>query len=285
MKNSKLEFLKTYFIITFGLFINAIGLTAFLLPAKIIGGGASGIGTLLYFLTGFPVGMTFFLVNIVLLLLAVKILGTNFGIKTIYAVAVLSLFYSLMQMMVKGPIVKDAFMASIIGGMLFGVGIGIVFTQGGSTGGTDIIAMIITKYRNISPGRIILMVDVLIISSSYLIFGSLEKIVYGYVTMAVSSYAVDMILEGSKQSIQVIIFSNNNESIADRIGNELHRGITFLKGKGWYTNEDKEVLMVIARKNELSMILRMIKEEDEDAFISMASVMGVFGKGFEKIRY
>jgi uncharacterized membrane-anchored protein YitT (DUF2179 family) len=285
MKNNKLEFLKTYFIITFGLFINAIGLTAFLLPAKIIGGGASGIGTLLYFLTGFPVGMTFFLVNIVLLLLSVKILGTNFGIKTIYAVAVLSLFYSLMQMMVKGPIVKDAFMASIIGGMLFGVGIGIVFTQGGSTGGTDIIAMIITKYRNISPGRIILMVDVLIISSSYLIFGSLEKIVYGYVTMAVSSYAVDMILEGSKQSIQVIIFSNNNESIADRIGNELHRGITFLKGKGWFTNEDKEVLMVIARKNELSMILRMIKEEDEDAFISMASVMGVFGKGFEKIRY
>ncbi|MGE5680261.1 MAG: YitT family protein [Bacillota bacterium] len=285
MKSNRFEFLKTYFIITFGLFVNAIGLTAFLIPAKIIGGGASGIGTLLYFLTGFPVGVTFFLVNIVLLLLAVKTLGAGFGIKTIYAVGVLSLFYSILEMMIKGPIVKDAFMAAIIGGMLFGVGVGIVFTQGGSTGGTDIIAMIITKYRNISPGRIILMVDVLIISSSYLVFGSLEKIVYGYVTMAVSSYAVDMILEGSKQSIQVFIFSNNNEQIAERIGNELHRGITFLKGKGWYTNEDKEVLMVVAKKNELSLILRMIKELDEDAFISMASVMGVFGKGFEKIRY
>lgn len=285
MKINRFEFLKTYFIITFGLFVNAIGLTAFLIPAKIIGGGASGIGTLLYFLTGFPVGVTFFLVNIVLLLLAVKTLGAGFGIKTIYAVGVLSLFYSILEMMIKGPIVKDAFMAAIIGGMLFGVGVGIVFTQGGSTGGTDIIAMIITKYRNISPGRIILMVDVLIISSSYLVFGSLEKIVYGYVTMAVSSYAVDMILEGSKQSIQVFIFSNNNEQIAERIGNELHRGITFLKGKGWYTNEDKEVLMVVAKKNELSLILRMIKELDEDAFISMASVMGVFGKGFEKIRY
>ncbi|MGE5400984.1 MAG: YitT family protein [Ignavibacteriales bacterium] len=285
MKSNKFGFLKTYIIITFGLFLIALGLTAFLIPAGIVGGGASGAGTLIYFMTGFPVGMTFLIVNVFLLLLAIKMLGASFGIKTIYGVLVLSFLFSFLQLAIKGPIVKDAFMASIIGGILGGVGVGIVFTQGGSTGGTDIIAMIIRKYRNISPGRIIMMVDVFIISSSYLVFGSLEKIVYGYVTMAVTSYAIDMILEGSKLSIQVFVFSNNNELIAERIGNELGRGITFLKGKGWYTNEERDILMVIARKNEISLILRMVKELDEEAFISIATVMGVFGKGFEKIRY
>ncbi|MCU7495629.1 MAG: YitT family protein [Ignavibacteria bacterium] len=277
--------IKSYLIITLGLFIYALGWTAFLIPSKIIGGGLSGVGTLVYFMTGIPVGLTFLVLNAVLIAMSIRILGSGFGIKTIYAVIVLSGFLYFLQYMIKAPVVKDAFMASILGGMLAGAGIGMIFTQGGSSGGTDIIAMIIIKYKNLSPGKVLLVTDVIIICSSYLIFGSLEKIVYGCVVMAVTTYTIDMLLEGAKQSMQVFVFSNNNEAIAEKIGKDLHRGITFLKGKGWYTNEEKEVLMVVARKNELGLILRIVKEADEDAFLSYNSVMGVFGKGFEKIKY
>lgn len=277
--------IKSYLVITLGLFIYALGWAAFLIPSQVIGGGLSGLGTLIYFVSGFPVGLTFLILNAFLIILSVKILGSGFGIKTVYAVVILSVFLSVLQFLIKEPVVKDAFMASILGGILGGLGIGMVFTQGGSSGGTDIIAMIIVKYKNLSPGKILLMCDVLIISSSYLVFGSLEKIVYGCVVMAVTTYTIDMLLEGAKQSMQVFVFSDSNEVIAERIGNELRRGITFLRGKGWYTNEEKEVLMVVARKNELSLILRIVKEADEDAFLSFNSVMGVFGKGFEKIKY
>ncbi|HEX2866415.1 MAG TPA: YitT family protein [Ignavibacteriales bacterium] len=277
--------IKSYLIIALGLFVYALGWAAFLIPSKIVGGGLSGLCTSIYFVTGIPVGVTFLVLNSVLIVLSIKILGRGFGIKTVYAVLILSFFLSLLQYYIHEPVVKDAFMASILGGILGGVGIGMVFTQGGSSGGTDIIAMIIIKYKNLSPGKILLALDVVIISSSYLIFHSLEKIVYGCVVMAVTTYTIDMLLEGAKQSMQVFVFSDKNEVIAERIGRELRRGITFLKGKGWYTNEEKEVLMVVARKNELGFLLRIVKEADEEAFLSYNSVMGVFGKGFEKIRY
>lgn len=275
---------KTYGIITFGLLLNALAWTAFLIPAEIVGGGLSGVGTLIYFSTGFPVGVSYLIMNAILIVLAIKILGTNFGIKTVYGVLGLSFLLSLLQALIKNPIVQDDFMAAIVGGILGGMGIGIVFSQGGSTGGVDIIAAIITKYKYVSVGRLILMFDVFVISSSYLIFGSLEKIVYGYVTMAVTSYAVDMVIEGSKQSMQIMIFSDQFNLIADKIGNELKRGVTFVQGKGWFTNDEKEIVMVIARRNEISSILKLVKETDPDAFISINSVMGVYGKGFEKIR-
>lgn len=275
---------KTYGIITFGLLLNALAWTAFLIPAEIVGGGLSGVATLFYFSTGFPVGVSYLIMNAILIVLAIKILGTNFGIKTVYGVLGLSFLLSLLQALIKNPIVQDDFMAAIVGGILGGMGIGIVFSQGGSTGGVDIIAAIITKYKYVSVGRLILMFDVFVISSSYLIFGSLEKIVYGYVTMAVTSYAVDMVIEGSKQSMQVMIFSEQFNLIADKIGNELKRGVTFVQGKGWFTNDEKEIVMVIARRNEISSILKLVKETDPDAFISINSVMGVYGKGFDKIR-
>ncbi|MGE5364250.1 MAG: YitT family protein [Bacteroidota bacterium] len=275
---------KTYGIITFGLLLNALAWTAFLIPAEIVGGGLSGVATLFYFSTGFPVGVSYLIMNAILIVLAIKILGTNFGIKTVYGVLGLSFLLSLLQALIKHPIIQDDFMAAILGGILGGMGIGIVFSQGGSTGGVDIIAAIITKYKYVSIGRLILMFDVFVISSSYLIFGSLEKIVYGYVTMAVTSYAVDMVIEGSKQSMQVMIFSEQFNLIADKIGNELKRGVTFVQGKGWFTNDEKEIVMVIARRNEISSILKLVKETDPDAFISINSVMGVYGKGFEKIR-
>ena len=278
------KLIKNYFTITIGLLMVAIGWTAFIIPAQITGGGVTGISALIYYSTGFPVGVSFLIMNILLVVFAIKILGVGFGIKTIYSVIVLSLFFSIFQQIITEPIIKEGFMSSVIGGGLAGTGIGLIFSQGGSTGGTDIIAMIINKYRNISPGRLILFIDVIIISSSYLLFHSLEKIVYGFVTMGVSAYAIDLSLSGIKKSVQIFIFSRKYNEIAERISKEIHRGITVIDGKGWYTKENQQILMIIARKKESHNIFRITKEIDPEAFISLGDVMGVYGKGFEEIR-
>jgi uncharacterized membrane-anchored protein YitT (DUF2179 family) len=275
---------KAHIIITFGLFLNALGWTAFLIPAQITGGGITGVSTLIYFGTAFPVGVSYLIINAILIVFAIKILGRSFGVKTIFSVLVLSALFSMLQQYLTRPIVNDAFLSTVLGGIMGGAGIGIVFSQGGSTGGTDIIAMIINKYRNISPGRIILYLDVFIIASSYFIFGSIEKIVYGYVAMGITSYTIDLLFTGSKQSVQIFIFSKQYDVIADRIGKEVMRGVTIIDGKGWYTGEQTKVLLVMAKKPEAGQVFRIIKEVDRDAFMSVNNVMGVYGKGFEQLR-
>jgi uncharacterized membrane-anchored protein YitT (DUF2179 family) len=281
---------RTYTIIIFGLFLYALSWTAFLLPHRITGGGVSGIGALIYYSTGFPLGYTYFLINIGLILIAIKVLGASFGVKTIFGVVTGSVLLSLLQTLIHLPIVEDKFMSAIIGGILAGVGLGIIFTQGGSTGGTDIIAMIINKYRNISPGRVILMCDVFIIGSSFLVLTELtpvkriETIVYGYVAMAITAYAIDAVLSGSRQSVQMFIFSRKYIEIADRITSQMNRGVTVIDGTGWYTKENQKVVITLVRKHEASDIYKIIKEIDTEAFISVASVMGVYGQGFERIR-
>jgi uncharacterized membrane-anchored protein YitT (DUF2179 family) len=279
-----LPLIKSHIIITFGLFLTALGWTAFLLPAQIAGGGISGVGALIYYATGFPIGVSYLIFNAFLILISIKVLGIRFGIQTIYGVVVLSVFLSVLQPLITAPIVQDAFLASVIGGILSGAGVGIVFTQGSSTGGTDIIALMVNKYRNISLGRLILFMDLIIISSSYILFHSLEKVVYGYVVMAVTSYSIDLIFEGSKQSYQVFVFTWKHEEIALRISSEVGRGITLLEGQGWYTKEKIKVLLILMRKDETSQVLRIIKEVDPKAFISVGNVMGVYGEGFERIK-
>lgn len=281
---------RTYSVIVFGLFLYALSWTAFLLPHRITGGGVSGIGALVYYATGFPVGYTYLLINIGLILVAIKVLGANFGVKTIFGVAAGAILLSLLQSLIHLPVVEDKFLSAIIGGILSGVGLGIVFTQGGSTGGTDIIAMIINKYRNISPGRVILMCDVFIIGSSFLVLTELspvkriETIVYGYVAMAITAYAIDAVLSGSRQSVQMFIFSKKFEIMADQITKQLGRGVTVIEGQGWYTKENQKVVITLVRKHEVSDVYKIVKEVDKEAFMSVASVMGVYGQGFERIR-
>ncbi len=277
--------IKSYAIITLGLFVNALAWTAFIIPSEIVGGGVTGLSTLIFYATGFPVGVTFFLINIVLIILGIKSLGLSFGIRTMYGVAVLSLFLGFLQQYITEPVVDDRFMSAIIGGIMGGASVGLVFSQGGSTGGTDIIAMIINKYRNISPGKLILYMDVIIISSSYFLFQSLEVLVYGFVVMSVASYAIDMVLMGHRQSVQMFIFSKKHDIIAEQIANDINRGVTLLNGKGWYSKEESNIIMVVVRRYESNQIFRTIKQVDPDAFISITNVMGVFGKGFDPIKY
>jgi uncharacterized membrane-anchored protein YitT (DUF2179 family) len=235
-------------------------------------------------------GYTYLAINVILILIALKILGARFGIKTIYAVLLSAIMLTVLQRLIPEPVVKEKFMSAILGGMLCGAGLGIVFTQGGSTGGTDIIALIINKYRNISPGRIILMCDVFIISSSYVVLTNLESaqrietMVYGFVTMAIQAYTLDAILSGNRQSVQILIFSRQYEQIADQITTTLRRGVTVLDGTGWYTKEPQKVIITLVRKQEASDLYRIIKSIDKKAFITVANVMGVYGKGFEELK-
>lgn len=276
--------IRSHTIIAFGLFLYVIAWTAFLIPNKIVGGGISGVATMVYFSAGFPVGITYLLINSVLVLGAIKVLGLKFGLRSIFGVLVLTVFFMVFQPMITKPVVTDLFMATVIGGLLAGAGIGIVFSQGGSSGGTDIIVMIIHKYKNTSPGKLVMYTDVLIIASSYLLFHSIERIVYGVVTLALTSYAIDFVLSGSQQSYQVFVFSKRFESIATRISSELRRGVTLLEGQGWYSKEKTQVLMIVLRKSETADLMKIIKQEDPQAFISMGSVMGVYGQGFERIK-
>jgi len=276
--------IKSYTFITFGLFLYAFAWVAFIIPAQINGGGVSGIATVIYFASGFPVGYSILLINGGLVLVGMRILGTKFGINTIYGIVMVSVFFIILPKFITEPIVKEQFMASLVGSILSGLGLGITISNGGNSGGTDILALIINKYRNVTPGKIYMYSDVVIISSTYLVFGSIEKIVYGFVVMAVTAYTVDSVLEGAKQSYQYMIFSKESATIADRVGNEIGRGITFLRGHGWYTKEDRDVLVIIARKHDRQIILKIIKDTDPQAFISVAKVNGVYGNNFEPLK-
>jgi uncharacterized membrane-anchored protein YitT (DUF2179 family) len=283
-KQKALTVVQDYSIMLVGLILYVLSWTLFLVPAKITGGGISGLAAVIFYSTKIPIGLTFFVINVFLVAIALKVLGASFGIKTVFSMVVLSLLFAIPQSVFPESIIQDNFLSAVLGGMMGGVGIGLVFSRGGSTGGTDIIAMIINKYRNISPGRIIMYCDVIIIGSSYFLVHSLDKMVYGFVSMAVVSYTLDSFLSGSNASAQIFIFSQNYEEIADFINAESKRGVTVLNGTGWYTQQDVKVIMTVVRKKETSMLFRKIKEIDPEAFISMASVMGVYGQGFDKIK-
>ena len=244
--------IKDYVIITFGLLFFTMGWVLFLIPAEITGGGISGVAAVVFYAAQIPVGVTYLAINIVLVLIAIKIMGANFGVKTIYSIAVLTFFLSAFQNILTEPLVDDTFLSAVLGGMSCGIGLGVVFSRGGSTGGTDIFAMIVNKYRNISPGRIILACDVVIVASSYFVFQSPEKLVYGYVSMWVVSYTLDSFLSGANRSAQMFIFSKKYKDISDYITHEVTRGVTVLNGTGWYTQEETKIIMSVVRKKETS---------------------------------
>ena len=277
--------IRSYTVMLIGLALYAFGITAFLIPLKIAAGGVTGISMLVYYATGFGTGYTYFVINIFLIILAIKILGANFGIKTIFSMSIISVLLNVMQNYITEPILSDMFLSAILSGILGGVGIGLIFNEGGSTGGTDIIAMIINKYRNISPGRIIMYCDVIIIASSFFVLNSVEKLVYGYVSMWVVAYSIDAFLTGAQQSVQLFIVSEKYEQIANFINSEARRGLTIFDGTGWYTRQNVKVIMTVVRKRESPEIFRKIKELDPNAFISLNSVMGVYGKGFDQLKY
>jgi uncharacterized membrane-anchored protein YitT (DUF2179 family) len=280
-----LQEIHDYFFILAGLFLYSLGWTGFLIPNEITTGGVTGIAALVFFATHIPVGIPYFCINALLLLGSIKILGFKFSLKTIINVFILTTLLSFMQSIIKEPLVQgEIFMSCILGGVLCGLGLGLVFNFKGSTGGTDIIALIINKYRNISLGKGLLICDLLIISSSYTIFHSIEKIVYSLVVMGVVSYTVDMVLNGARQSVQFFIFTNKYNEIANAINQQAHRGCTIMDGTGWYSQRQVKIVVVMVKKNESVAVFRIVKNTDPEAFVSQSSVIGIYGRGFDQIK-
>lgn len=286
---------------TVGMVLYSFGWIACILPTGSVGGGATGLclilhhcleqilpGTVMQYLT---IGVLVFIVNAVLLIIAGFIVGWNFGIKTVFCITILSAIMSYMQSsglfnnLVHLP---DVISQVVLGGILAGVGVAMAFRQGGSTGGTDIVSMIINKFHTISYGRIVMVSDFVIISSSLLIPGkeftdALAGAIYGFVFTAVFGYTVDLIMAGNSQSNQIFIVSRDYQAMADAILYKANRGATVIDAQGWYSKRESKVVMVVCRKRDTSMILKVVKSVDPDAFISVGSVMGVYGKGFNAL--
>ena len=282
-----------YLFIVLGIMLYCFSWTVFLVPKHIIGGGVVGLATIVYYLTGFPMGITNFVVNGILLLIGYRILGGKFGLNTIIGMTTASLSLILFQQVLDVNNMEyfkfenmELFTRAVLGGALSGIGIGICFVNGGNSGGSDIIALIVTKYRNVSPGSVILVVDAIVIAGTLLVPNGLgvEGMVYCYIVLVTFTYTLDLVVEGRKQTYQITIMSQLNEQIADAIGNEVKRGVTLLNGWGWYTKKDQKVLLVIAQKKDKVEIMRLVKAIDPNAFISVAKTQGVYGKNFDTIK-
>ena len=282
-----------YLFIVLGIMLYCFSWTVFLVPKHIIGGGVVGLATIVYYLTGFPMGITNFVVNGILLIIGYRILGGKFGLNTIIGMTTASLSLILFQQVLDVNNMEyfkfenmELFTRAVLGGALSGIGIGICFVNGGNSGGSDIIALIVTKYRNVSPGSVILVVDAIVIAGTLLVPNGLgvEGMVYCYIVLVTFTYTLDVVVEGRKQTYQITIMSQLNEQIADAIGNEVKRGVTLLNGWGWYTKKDQKVLLVIAQKKDKVEIMRLVKAIDPNAFISVAKTQGVYGKNFDTIK-
>lgn len=277
--------IEKYFFICLGLAIFSFGWTAFLIPNQITGGGISGISAIIYFATGIPVAASSLVLNLILVAIAWKILGRRFCIDTLICSVILSLMLQIGQSFFTAPLVPDdPFMCAIIGAALSGVGIGMALTNGGNTGGTDIIVLMIAKYKKVSYGRTSLYLNILIVLSSILTTHDAVRLVYSTVVLFAYIFVSDIVIDGYRQTFQFMVFSSKNHEIADRINKDLHRGATFLKGVGSYNKQETEVLLIVSHRSDRANIIRIIKEVDSSAFISVSKVQSVFGKNFEDIK-
>jgi uncharacterized membrane-anchored protein YitT (DUF2179 family) len=285
MTNTLYGTLRSYTLMTIGLFIFVFSWTAFLIPLEIAGGGVSGLASVIQYATGFKVFYSYLIINAFLLSIGFLILGNGFGFKTIYCISVAALFFRFLPLIPWVSDIEDKLINSVIGGTMSGIGIGIIFLQGGSTGGTDIVALIVSKYKETSPGRVFLLCDLIIIGSVIFIPNkSLSDVIYGYIEMVSFSYVIDLILTGNKQSVQILIFSNKYKEIADRVMTDLRRGVTAISSTGWYSQNDGKVLIIVLRKNQMADVTQLVKEIDKDAFMTVTSVMSVYGEGFDQFK-
>ena len=291
--NSKIgRELKDYVAITLGIMCYSLGWAAFMLPYQISTGGVTGISALIYYMTGIEIQVSYFVINAIFMVFALKILGLKFCIKTLYAIPALTFFLWLFQVLLKddagnlplllGP--GQEFMALVIGACMLGFGIGLVFIYNGSTGGTDILAWIINKYKDVSLGRLIMYGDIIIISSCYLVFHDWKRVLFGFCVLFIMSFVIDYVVNSNRQSVQFLIFSRKHEEIAETITKELRRGVTLLDGTGWYSKQSIKVVVILAKKNQANEIFRLVRDIDENAFISQSNVVGVYGEGFDKLK-
>lgn len=279
---------KSYVIISLGVFLYCFSWVAFLIPHGVAGGGVTGISSIIYYATGFELSYSYLIINVGLLIAGTIILGNAFGLKTVYAIFLASAMFKILpeiQWITEFSNIEDTLINAVLGGSLTAIGISWIFAQGGSTGGTDIIALIVSKYREISLGKVFLYCDLLIVGSIYFLPGKgLQDVIYGYIQMVSFSYMLDVLITGSKQSVQILVFTSKYNEMADMISKDLNRGVTALQSLGWHSKQEGKLLVVIARKQQLAEITSAIMEVDNKAFISVCSAMSVYGNGFEVVK-
>ncbi len=280
--------IKEYLFITFGISLYAVSWVAIIMPAKLVGGGVTGMALLTEYFTGGAVPLQYgmFALNAALIITATIIIGFQFSTKTIYAVIMMPVAVGVFRGVIPEnflQLASDQLMSALLAGVVAGLGIGINFSQGGSSGGTDIIAMIINKYRPVSYGKVIMLCDLIIVGLSYFIGNGISTVIYSLIVVGALGYTIDAVLNGSKQSSQIFIVSKFYEDIARHIVEEAHRGVTLLDASGWFSKQEMKMVVVVVRKTESSNILRMVRDIDPEAFITVGSVMGVYGKGFDPL--
>ncbi len=283
--------IRDYAFMMFGIVLFTIGYSCFMLPYEITSGGMGGVAAIIFYATGFPAQYSYFLINVVLLAIAFKIMGWRYTARTLIANLVISFCMGVAQECIResdGSLAKllgdELFMACVLAGLFEGVGLAFVFQAGGSTGGTDIIASCINKYRDIQLGRIMILLDLFIVGSNYFVFHSFERTVVGYLVMFISMMVLDYVLNMANQSVQFTIISEHYEEIADAVNRHMDRGVTVLDGSGWYSKEKRHVLLILAKKREKQRIMQLIHYKDPNAFLSVSNVEGVFGEGFDRIK-
>ena len=278
---------RDYLFITIGMISYCIGWKIFLLPNNVTSSGVPGVASIIYWATNIPAQWTYFAINAVLLVLALFIIGYKFCIKTIYAVVIVTLFTSFLDAYThQVSLLHDQpFMASVLGAVFCGCGIGMGFANNGSTGGTDIIAAIVNKYHDVSLGKVIMLCDVLIVSSSYLVLHDWEKVIYGYVVLYISAFCIDQVVNAKRRSVQFFIISKKYKEIGQRINRNPHRGCTVIDASGFYSGQEVKMLFVLARQRESNTIFQLIQEVDPSAFVSQSAVIGVYGEGFDRIKH
>ncbi len=279
---------KEYLFITFGIALYSISWVAIIMPAKIVGGGVTGMSLLLeYFTDGaIPLQYGMFALNAALIIAATFIIGFQFSTKTIYAVILMPIAVGVMRGIIPENFLQlagDQLLSGLLAGVVAGIGIAINFSQGGSSGGTDIIAMIINKFRPVSYGKVIMACDLVIVGLSYFTGNGISTVIYSLIVVGALGYTVDAVLNGSKQSSQIFIVSKFHEEVARQVVENAHRGVTLLDASGWFSKQEMKMVVVVVRKTESSNILRMVRDIDPEAFITVGSVMGVYGKGFDPL--
>ena len=285
-KNKWRHLLRDYFLLTISMIIGGVGWQFLLLPNHITMGGLAGISSIVYWGTGLPAQYIFFGLNFVLLSVALWVLGWRFCVKTIYAVVVFTVVASLCEdaAMSAHLLADQKFMATVVGGVLMGTSIGLGLASGGSTGGSEVIAAIVHHYKDISLGHVILICDLTIITSSYLVLHNWEEVFYGYVLLFILSFFVDYIVNSMHMSVQFFIVSSKWRDIGEAINEYAERGCTTLDGNGFYTGKELKVVFCIAKKSESHLIFDLIDEIDPNAFVAQSPCTGVYGQGFDRFR-
>ncbi len=291
----KRELIKDYVQMLIGITVYCVGYVCFILPYQITTGGVSGISALIFYSTGVPANLSYLAINAVLIAIALYTMGWRYCLKTMISIGLITIGMGLLQELITvtgtdgAPVMmqivgEEKSLACVIGGLLEGLGLALVFLTGGSTGGTDIVASSINKYKDISLGRIMLYIDLCIITSSWFIIHDLETLVISYLTLVISMNFLDFVINGARQSVQFTIISEHYDEIAQAVSDEAGRGVTLLHGQGWYSKEGRQVMLIMARKHESRIIFQLIHRIDPRAFVTMSNVEGVFGEGFDTLK-